>query len=113
MELGWRLPWPRPERCPRCGCVRLWGHGFMPAYFDEAPTAIWLRRCLCPDCRAVIRLQPRGYWSRFQAPVETIRQSLSNKLAWGRGDPILPRFRQRYWLKGLLRQVSRLYLGSS
>ncbi|CAO0824376.1 hypothetical protein DFAR_630015 [Desulfarculales bacterium] len=45
--------------------------------------------------------------------METIRQSLSNKLAWGRGDPILPRFRQRYWLKGLLRQVSRLYLGSS
>ncbi|CAO0823124.1 hypothetical protein DFAR_340007 [Desulfarculales bacterium] len=32
----------------------------------------------------MIRLQPRGYWSRFQAPMETIRQSLSNKLARGR-----------------------------
>ncbi|CAO0822078.1 hypothetical protein DFAR_2800039 [Desulfarculales bacterium] len=74
MELERRFPWPRPERCPRCGSVRLWGHGFVPAYFDEAPTAIWLRRFRCPDCRAVIRLRPRGYWSRLPAPVETIRQ---------------------------------------
>ncbi|CAO0824074.1 hypothetical protein DFAR_4040033 [Desulfarculales bacterium] len=44
--------------------------------------------------------------------METIRQSLSNELARGRWDPGLPRFRQRYWLKGLLRQMS-LYLGSS
>ncbi|CAO0821743.1 hypothetical protein DFAR_250001 [Desulfarculales bacterium] len=49
----------------------------MPDYFDEAPKTIWLRRFRCPDCQAVIRLRPRGYWSRFQAPVETIRQSLS------------------------------------
>ncbi|CAO0822924.1 hypothetical protein DFAR_3380007 [Desulfarculales bacterium] len=53
----------------------------------------------------VIRLRPRGYWSRFQALVETIRQGLSNKLARGRRDPGLPRSRQRHWLKGLLRQV--------
>ncbi|CAO0822527.1 hypothetical protein DFAR_3150007 [Desulfarculales bacterium] len=59
-----------------------------------------------------IRLRPRGYLSQFQAPEETIRQSLSNKLARGRWDPVLPRFPQRHWLKGLLRQVS-LYLGAS
>ncbi|CAO0819735.1 hypothetical protein DFAR_810013 [Desulfarculales bacterium] len=73
MKLGRRFPCPQPERCPRCGSVRLWGHGFVPAYFDEDLTAIWLWLFFCPDCRAVIRLQPRGYWSRFQAPVETIR----------------------------------------
>ncbi|CAO0819918.1 hypothetical protein DFAR_1220004 [Desulfarculales bacterium] len=57
----------------------------MPAYFDEALTAIWLRRFHCPGCRAMIWLRPRGYCSRFQAPEETIRrQSLSNKLALGR-----------------------------
>ncbi|CAO0821173.1 hypothetical protein DFAR_2180022 [Desulfarculales bacterium] len=85
----------------------------MPAYFDESPTAIWLRFFLCPDCRAVIRLRPRGYWSRFQTLVKIFRQSLSNKLvALGRWDPGLSRSRQRHWLKVLLRQVS-LYLGSS
>ncbi|CAO0820214.1 hypothetical protein DFAR_3740010 [Desulfarculales bacterium] len=97
---------------PRCGGARLWGHGFVPAYFDEAPTAIWLWRFRCPDCRAVTRLPPRGYGSRFHALVETTRQSFSNKLARGRWDLSLPRSRQRHWLKGLLRQVS-LHLGSS
>ncbi|CAO0823443.1 hypothetical protein DFAR_3700004 [Desulfarculales bacterium] len=61
----------------------------------------------------MIRLRPRGYWSRFQTLVEIFRQSLSNKLvALSRWDPGLPRSCQRHWLKGLLRQVS-LYLGSS
>ncbi|CAO0823067.1 hypothetical protein DFAR_3460046 [Desulfarculales bacterium] len=57
---------------------------------------IWLRRFLCPACRAVIRLRPRGYWSRSQALVEIIRRSLANKLARGRWAPGLPRSRQRY-----------------
>ncbi|CAO0823710.1 transposase [Desulfarculales bacterium] len=91
MELGRRFPWPRTERCPRCGSVR---------------------RFRCPDCWAVIQLRPRGYWSRFQAPVEIIRQSLSKKLARGRWATGLPHPRQRHWLKVLLRQVG-LYLGSS
>ncbi|CAO0823518.1 hypothetical protein DFAR_3740016 [Desulfarculales bacterium] len=60
----------------------------------------------------MIRLRPRGYWSRFQILVGTIRQGLSNKLAWDRWDPGLPHSRQHHWLKGLLRQVN-LYLGSS
>ncbi|CAO0822752.1 hypothetical protein DFAR_3280021 [Desulfarculales bacterium] len=41
--------------------------------------------------------------------MEIIRQNFSNKLARGRRDPDPPRFRQRHWLKGLLRQVN-LYL---
>ncbi|CAO0820128.1 conserved hypothetical protein [Desulfarculales bacterium] len=44
--------------------------------------------------------------------METIRQSLSNKLARSRGGFGLPHSRQRHWLKGLLRQGS-LYLRSS
>ncbi|CAO0823474.1 hypothetical protein DFAR_3710032 [Desulfarculales bacterium] len=60
----------------------------------------------------MIRLRLWGYWRRFQAPVEAIRQSLSNKLARGRWAPGLPRSCQHHWFKGLLRQVS-LYLGSS
>ena len=112
MERGKSFPWPRPERCPRCGSARLWGHGFVYAYFDEVPVAVWLKRYRCPACRAVIRLRPQGYWSRFQASVVAIRQSLSTKLGRGRWDPGLPRSRQRHWLKGLLRQVG-LSLGAS
>jgi hypothetical protein len=98
--------------CPRCGSVRLWGHGFVAAYFDDVPEAVLLKRYRCPACRAVIRLRPQGYWSRFQASVAAIRQSLSLKFGRGRWDPGLPRSRQRHWLKGLLRQVG-LHLGSS
>ncbi|CAO0823030.1 hypothetical protein DFAR_3460009 [Desulfarculales bacterium] len=90
MELGRRSPWLRPERWLRCGSVRLWGHIFRACLFcDEALKAIWLRRFLCPDCqrRGWIQLRPWGCWSRFQALVETIRQSLPNKLARGRWDP--------------------------
>ena len=32
-------PWPRPEPCPRCQERRVWGHGFVEAYFDEYPHA--------------------------------------------------------------------------
>ncbi|CAO0822016.1 hypothetical protein DFAR_2770037 [Desulfarculales bacterium] len=54
MELGRRSPWPRPEKCPRCGSVQFWGHGFVSAYFDEAPTAVWFQRFRYPDCWAVV-----------------------------------------------------------
>ncbi|CAO0819991.1 hypothetical protein DFAR_1260044 [Desulfarculales bacterium] len=87
IELEWRCPCPRPERCHGVGVSGFGGVASLSAYFDEALTAIWLRRFLCPDCRAVIRLRPRGYLSPFQALVGTIRQGLSNKLARGRWDP--------------------------
>ncbi|CAO0823723.1 hypothetical protein DFAR_3850031 [Desulfarculales bacterium] len=78
MELRRSFLWPRPERCFECGSVRA-------------------------RLGSVIRLQPRGYCSRFQDLVEAIRQSLANNLARGRWDPGLLRSRQRHWLKGLLR----------
>ncbi|CAO0824193.1 hypothetical protein DFAR_490005 [Desulfarculales bacterium] len=84
MELGRRFPWPRPERCPRCGSVRLWGYGFVPAYFDEAPTAIWLQRFRCPDCRAMDPVAAAGLLKPVPDPGEIIRQGLSNTLARGR-----------------------------
>ncbi|CAO0824284.1 hypothetical protein DFAR_560017 [Desulfarculales bacterium] len=59
------------------------------SYFDEVPTVTWLRHFRCPVCRAVIRLRPRDYWSRFQAPAagEPIPGfKLVGRSAWG---PIL------------------------
>ena len=67
-------PWQKPERCPCCNDIRLWGHGFTDAIFDgyEQPLLIKLYRC--PDCGCVIRLRPKGYFKRFQASIETIRR---------------------------------------
>ena len=108
-QLGRRFPWPRPERCPLCA-GRLWGHGFVPAYFDGFHQSLWLRRYRCRDCQRVFRLRPRGYWSRFQAPICVIRSSISLRLRSGRWPPGLSRSRQGHWLRALLRRVL-VYLG--
>lgn len=109
--LGKSFPWPRPERCLRCG-GRIWGHGYTTGYFDGFHAPLWLRRYRCPDCSAVIKLKPKGYWPRFQATIETIRCSLSHRLTHHKWLPDLPRSRQRHWLRGLKRQVY-IHLGAS
>ena len=108
-ELGKNFPWPKPQRCLRCG-GRIWGHGYTEACFDGFDVPLLLRRYRCPDCRAIYRLRPGGYWSRFQASIGTIREHLSHRLFHQRWKPDLPRSRQRHWLKGLKKQI-RFHLG--
>jgi hypothetical protein len=104
--------WPRPEICPRCRGSGVWGHGFVPAYFDGVSESVWLRRYRCPLCRCVVRLRPAGYLSRFWASIESIRMSLSHRLEKGRWPPELSRSRQRHWMRALRRKVEA-YLGRS
>jgi hypothetical protein len=92
--------------------VRIWGHGYVAAYFDGFSEALFLRRYRCPDCGCVYRLRPAGYFRRFQATAACIRASISRRLLQGRWNPGLPRSRQRHWLAGLVRQV-RFHLGPS
>jgi len=108
-RLGRNFPWPKPERCPVCG-GSLWGHGFCLAIFDGFPRALWIRRYRCGHCQRVFRLRPQGYWSRFQAPIATIRAALARRLQRGRWRPDLARSRQGHWLRALVRQVLA-YLG--
>lgn len=103
-------PWPKPRVCPRCRLNKVWGHGFVLAYFDGVAAGIYLRRYRCPECCCVIRLRPRGYFSRFQASIETIRSSLCQRLEYGRYPPGLSRSRQLGWLKALAKNTVA-YLG--
>jgi hypothetical protein len=41
-------PWPKPGRCPRCEQCRVWGHGFVAAFFDGIPATVYLKRFRCP-----------------------------------------------------------------
>jgi hypothetical protein len=111
-SLGRRYAWPRPAFCPRCHDTRMWGHGFVPAYFDGFDEGLLLKRYRCPGCGCVVRLRPRGYFPRFQAPIETIRFSLSHRLSRGRWPPGLSPSRQRHWLKAL-RRTTIAYLGET
>jgi hypothetical protein len=103
--LGRRYPWTQPDRCPRCGSCRLWGHGFVPAYFDGYDAVFWLRRYRCPDCGCVIRLRPKGYFRRFQAAIATIRSSIESKACRGRWIPGVGRTRQCHWFRSLCRRI--------
>ena len=113
VELGCKYPWERPERCPKCGGVRVWGHGYVTAYFDQAGSqGVFLKRYRCPEWRVVIRLRPSGYWRRIQAAVATVHQCVLHRLEKGRWPPGSNPARQRHWLRGLRRQV-RTHLGMS
>jgi hypothetical protein len=113
VELGRKYPWQPPERCPKCGGVRVWGHGFVAAYFDEAGShCVYLKRYRCPQCRVVIRMRPSGYWRRIQAAVAAVRECVLDRLEKGRWPPGSNSARGRHWLRALKRQV-RTHLGMS
>ena len=107
--LGRDYPWPRPGSCPRCSSCRLWGHGFVPAYFDEYDQPFQLKRYRCSDCKCVLRLRPAGYFKRFQAPVSKIRASIISKTSAGKWIAGISRSRQCHWFKALCKRI-RAYL---
>jgi hypothetical protein len=112
-QAGRQYQWERPERCPKCGGVRVWGHGYVTAYFDEAGSrSVDLKRYRCPECRVVIRVRPVGYWRRIQAAVAAVRRCVMDRLEKGRWPPGSNPARQRHWLRALKRQV-RTHLGLS
>lgn len=100
-----KYAWPRPERCPLCGMCKVWGHGFVLAYFDGIGGGVYLRRYRCPECRCVLRLRPIGFFARIQASIETIRESLWQRLHKGRWPRGSSGSRRRHWLKALTRNA--------
>jgi len=106
-EQGKGYRWIKPDRCPRCGSVRLWGHGFVGALFDGFNQALLLRRYRCPDCRCIVRMKPAGYFARFQASAAAIRNCLTCRLCQGKWPgSLLSTSRQRHWLSALKRKVA-------
>ena len=106
---GRDYPFPKPSGCPRCNGFRLWGHGFIFAYFDGYTQPFCLKRYRCPECRCVLRLRPEGYFKRFQASVEIIRSSIGVKTTTNRWLPSISRSRQCHWFRSLLKRI-RVYL---
>lgn len=102
---GKDYPWPRPAECPECKRKRLWGHGFVSAWFDECPSPIFLRRYRCPECDCVIRLKPEGYFARFHCTIEALRTDLSHRIRTSRWLPGTSRSRQGHWLRALKRNA--------
>ena len=105
--LGRLYPWPRPNRCRLCGSRRIWGHGYVPRYFEGFIHPLWVRRLRCPDCGTVYTLRPDAFARGFRYSVATIISSLARTTT---GTSLLPRpSRQarQYWLRALKFQASR------
>lgn len=109
---GRNYPWPKPERCPNCANYKVWGHGFVEAFFDGYNEPLVLRRYRCPVCGCVMRLRPSGYFKRFQASIKTIRSSIVSKVTTGRWLPGVMRTRQCHWFTSLLRKI-KAYLSDT
>jgi hypothetical protein len=97
--LGKEFSWEKPENCPSCHGIRLWGHGFVLRYFFGFPQGLWLKRYRCPDCRAVHTARPAEYSPGFYYPWITIQASLDQKLKGGIYQKDITRQCQQYWQK--------------
>lgn len=102
---GRRYKWERPEKCPRCGHYKIWGHGFAARLFDGFVAPLLLKCYRCPGCGLVITLRPDTHFAGFQASIETIRSKLSYRISRGRWPPGLSTSRQRHWLSNLRRKI--------
>ena len=102
---GRNYNWKKPSCCPRCHSVRVWGHGFVAAYFDGYDECLFLRRYRCPDCKCVIRMKPQGYFRRFRTPIDTIRSCIFHRLLNGSWPVGHCGSRQRHWLSALKRKA--------
>ena len=105
VALGRKYPWSKPKRCLNCNGCRIWGHGFVLAWFDGFNQAIEIKRCRCPDCKCIFRFRPKGFFKRFQADIATIRSSIFFKVQPGRWMHGISRTRQCHWFRALLRKV--------
>jgi hypothetical protein len=111
-DKGRGYDWPRPVQCPRCSCGRIWGHGFVWAFFEGFKEGLYLKRYRCPCCGCVIRMKPAGYFRGFSVTVEKIKSSIASRVKGVSWLKDLSAGRQRHWFRSLMRQVTaRLGLG--
>jgi hypothetical protein len=109
-SLGRNFPWKKPSICPCCHQSHLWGHGFSDTIFDGYPAALPMRRFMCPLCGCVIKCRPKGYFSRFQTAIDTIKSHLRQRIGAGRWSSPDRGALGRHWLAALKRKVL-VYLG--
>ena len=105
-DAGKSYEWPRPAICPHCSGVRIWGHGFVLAFFECFMKGLYLKRYRCPCCRCVMRMKPKGYFQGYSVTVETIRASVASRISGGPWLKDLGRSRQGHWILALMRQVT-------
>jgi hypothetical protein len=104
---GKKFAWPRPERCPACSGIRLWGHGYVERYFEGFTAALWMKRFRCFDCSSVHTCRPLDFFKGLRFSAEVVLQCLLNKIEKGRWLSFVVRQNQQYWYRCLRTGSSR------
>ncbi len=105
-EQGKGFPWIRPAACLSCNHYMVWGHGFVPRYFDGFAGSLFMKCYRCPLCGCVMTCRPDTHFTRIQCSKETIRTLLTLRIMtghWPCSSLSLPRM--RHWLANLKRQA--------
>jgi hypothetical protein len=109
---GKNFIWQKPSKCMRCKDSKLWGHGFVLAFFDGFDQGVYLKRYRCPYCKTVFKLKPCGFFKRFQASIRQIFASIMSRVYKSRYLPELSWSRQHFWFTALKRNIAA-YLSNS
>ena len=105
-EQGKDFQWIRPSACLKCYHYKVWGHGFVPRYFDGYVSCLSMKCYRCPVCRCVMTSRPDTHFSRILCCKETIRTLLALRITtsrWLRSSLSLSRM--RHWLANLKRHA--------
>lgn len=106
-ESGKDYPWQKPRRCPKCGGKRLWWHSFVQRSFNNYAYKVWVKKCICIDCKSVHTMRPYTHWARFQYSKFIIISCLIGKTKSCRWQSGIKRQNQQYWYKGVRLQGLR------
>ena len=94
-----------------CKSHRIWGHGYVGAWFEGYDKALCLKRYICADCGCIYTIRPLGYWPRHHVPIRIIFRSLCHRVTQGVWDRTsFTKQRQGHWLRALGRNI-RIVLG--
>ena len=105
-EQGKDFQWIHPAACLNCNHYKVWGHGFVPRYFDGFAGCLYMKCYRCSQCRCVMTSRPDTHFSRILCCKETIRTLLALRITTGRWlCSFLSLPRMRHWLANLKRHA--------
>jgi hypothetical protein len=106
---GKNYKWEKPVVCPRCPSSKLWGHGYVTAFFEGFSSPLWLKRLRCNHCKIILILRPEGYFSRYQSSIKSIYEALVAKLRNKSWPKHARRQRCGQWLRRYLNFIKMQY----
>lgn len=108
-QLEKKYKWEKPKCCPFCK-HKLWGHGYVSAYFTEVRTVLYLKRYRCNFCKKIITIKPKGYCRYIRSKIEDIYTAIRMRLTSYKWPHDQKRQRCGHWLHRFLLYCKQLNL---